>query len=511
LGTSTPAGTDTDYEQISLPDNGYNPQLAFEKIQFDYDQYAKETGFIGFWKNVYPTQARLVLAYVVETFHDLGCPLDALQPGRTIPLLPILPKHDRLRGVFYEVLRDGQIADYTGKEYIRSEKPLDPATSADIYSEIIRAHPQHAKEHELLHLCGSIMAKLVSGERDPLQLLFGTKKNKELLEEVYSNGPMYRAMSQLLAAFLKHALGNRSAPVRILELGAGTGSTTKWVVDILARSGISFNYTFTDISPSLVAAGRRKFSKYDCMEFQVLDIEKDIPQKLFKSFDTILSTNCIHATSNLPNSLGHIYQMLRPGGFVSLVEFTKNMFWFDIVFGLLEGWWLFNDGRQHVLADEAFWERCMRNVGFQHVAMTEGPSLESNTVRIITGFTNKATEPPRTASWIERKKDETEIETVAFNTTPEGVILRADIYYPSSSSIVGASGLSSPKQWPVGMYTLLVSLYLLRFNKLTSVTSPVDSRRWTYHAFEERYSNKASATSDPSWHSTCQCGLSTMS
>jgi acyl carrier protein len=451
LGTSTP-GTETDYERISLPDSGCNPQLAFEKIQFDYDLYATETGFIGFWKNVYPTQAQLVLAYVVETFRDLGCPLDAIQPGQIIPLLPVLPKHDRLRGVLYEVLRDGQIVDYTGKEYIRTEKPLDAATSAEIYSEIIRAHPQHAKEHELLHLCGSIMSKLVSGERDPLQLLFGTKKNKELLEEVYSNGPMYRAMSQLLAKFLQQALSNRSMPVRILELGAGTGSTTKWVVDILVRSGIPFNYTFTDISPSLVAAGRRKFSKYDCMEFQVLDIEKDIPQKFVQSFDTILSTNCIHATSNLPNSLGHIYQMLRPGGFVSLVEFTKNMFWFDLVFGLLEGWWLFNDGRQHVLADEAFWERCMRNVGFQHVAMTEGPSLESNTVRIITGFTNKAAEPPVTASWIERKKEETEMETVSFNATPDGVILRADIYYPSSSSMAGAAGLSSPKKWPVGMY-----------------------------------------------------------
>ncbi|KAL4792587.1 hypothetical protein BDV19DRAFT_400519 [Aspergillus venezuelensis] len=454
LGTSTPGDTDTDYDRISLPDSNYNPQAAFEKIQFDYDECAKETGFLGFWKNVYPTQARLVLAYVVETFRDLGCPLDTLQAKQTIPLLPMLPKHDRLRDVFYEVLRDGQIADYTGKEYIRTGKPLDSATSEEIFSEITRAHPQHAKEHELLHLCGSIMAKLVTGERDPLQLLFGTKKNKELLEEVYSNGPMYRAMSQLLAKFLRQALGNRSSsgPVRILELGAGTGSTTKWIVDILSRSGIAFSYTFTDISPSLVAAGRRKFAQYsNCMEFQVLDIEKDIPTKFFRSFDTILSTNCIHATSNLPNSLTHIYQMLQPGGFVSLVEFTKNMFWFDLVFGLLEGWWLFNDGRQHVLADEAFWERCMRNVGFQHVAMTEGPSMESNTVRIITGFTSKPTEPPATASWIERKKDETEVETVAFNVTPDGVTLRADIYYPTASSAVGASGLSSPKKWPVAL------------------------------------------------------------
>ncbi|KAJ0414363.1 hypothetical protein BJY00DRAFT_318849 [Aspergillus carlsbadensis] len=459
LGTSTPAGSiDTDYERISLPgtttSGSSTPQQAFEKIQFDYDQCAGETGFLGFWKNVYPTQARLVLAYVVETFRDLGCPLGALQAGESIPLLPVLAKHDRLRDVFYEVLRDGQIADYTGKGYIRSEKPLDSAPSSDIYAELIRTHPQHAKEHELLHLCGSIMASLVSGERDPLQLLFGTKKNKELLEEVYSNGPMYRAMSQLLARFLQGALGSSSGGtvVRILELGAGTGSTTKWVVDALARAGIAFHYTFTDISSSLVAAGRRKFAAYaDCMDFQVLDIEKEVPAKFLGTFDAILSTNCIHATSNLPNSLTHIHQMLLPGGFVSLVEFTKNMFWFDLVFGLLEGWWLFNDGRHHVLADEAFWERCMRGVGFQHVAMTEGPSLESNTVRIISGFTSKPTEPPATASWIERKKDETEVETVAFNTTPEGVILRADIYHPSPSSTTGATGLSNPKQWPIAL------------------------------------------------------------
>jgi acyl transferase domain-containing protein/SAM-dependent methyltransferase/aryl carrier-like protein len=451
LGTYTPADTETDYERISLPDNGSNPQQAFEKIQFD-DHYQKETGFTGYWKNVYPTQQKLVLAYVVETFRDLGIPLDALQSGQTIPLLPVLPKHNHLRNVFYEVLRDGHIADYTGKEYIRSEKPIDPTPSTEFYSEIIRAHPQHASEHELLHLCGSLMSKLVTGERDPLHLLFGTKKNKELLEDVYSNGPIYKAMSQLLADFLKMALSNRSGPVRILELGAGTGSTTKWVVDALSRAGISFNYTFTDISTSLVAAGRRKFSKYrDSMEFQVLDIEKDIPPKFFKSFDTILSTNCIHATSNLPNSLTHIYQMIKPGGFLSLVEFTRNMFWFDMVFGLLEGWWLFNDGRQHVLADEVFWERCMRNVGFQHVAMTEG-TAESRLVQIITGFTNEATEPPRTESWIERKKDETEMETVAFNTTPDGVILRADIYYPSESSKAAAEAVSSPKKWPVGVY-----------------------------------------------------------
>jgi acyl carrier protein len=47
-------------------------QQAFENIRFDYDVFTKETGFAGFWKTVYPTQARLVLAYTVEAFATLG-------------------------------------------------------------------------------------------------------------------------------------------------------------------------------------------------------------------------------------------------------------------------------------------------------------------------------------------------------------------------------------------------------------------------------------------------------
>jgi acyl transferase domain-containing protein/acyl carrier protein/SAM-dependent methyltransferase len=446
--------TDTEYENVSVPEEDEpdltEAQRAFQKIQYDYDMYAKEVGFIGFWKNVFPTQSRLVLAYVVEAFADLGCPLDLLQPGQKVPQLPVLPKHERLRGVFYEILRDSQLILYNGVDYIRSETRVDPIPSAEIYAQIIREHPQHAKEHQLLHLCGSILAQLVSGQRDPIHLLFGTKKNKELLEQVYSNGPMYLAMTRLLGDFLEKALtmnAHGHKKIHILELGAGTGATTRWVADVLARAGIAFTYTFSDISPSLVAAAKRKFSKYDFMEFMVLDIEKNPPEKLAEHYHTILSTNCIHATSNLPRSLTHIYQMLQPGGFVSLVEFTKNMFWFDIVFGLLEGWWLFNDGREHVLADEAFWEQCMRSAGFQHVAMTEGPSLESNTVRIITAFTEKAIVP--TQSWIERKDEDSNVETVAYSTTEDGLMLCADIHYPAADSLT-----SSSRHWPIGKFFL---------------------------------------------------------
>ncbi|KAK2879438.1 Type I Iterative PKS [Arthroderma sp. PD_2] len=440
--------TDTEEDSNSLPESQGaklgDVQHAFEAAQNQYEIYANETGFRGFWKNVFPEQSRLVLAYVVETFEALGCSLKALQPGDQVPELPVLSKHSRLKGVFYEVLREGQLVGFTGSSYIRSEHALDPTPSHEIYTSIIREYPQHAKEHELLNVCGSIMPSLVTGKRDPLQLLFGTKKNKELLEEVYRNGPMYLAVTRMLGSFLENALqAHEGGRINVLEIGAGTGATTRWVVDVLTQAGIEFTYTFSDISPSLVAAAKRKFSKYSNMRFIVLDIEKNPPAELARQFHTILSTNCIHATRNLAQSLTHIHQMLHPGGFVSLVEFTKNMFWFDLVFGLLEGWWLFSDGREHVLADEAFWEQSMKAAGFHGVAMTEGSSLEANTVRIINGYTDETVHNSKTESWVTKKEAVNDMETIVYNVADDKTILRADIYYPAIAS--------KSQSWPIAL------------------------------------------------------------
>jgi hypothetical protein len=85
------------------------------------------------------------------------------------------------------------------------------------------------------------------------------------------------------------------------------------------------------------------------MEFRTIDIKKVPPAELKVKYHAIISTNSIHATRNLEISTRHMNQMLRSDGFVSLVEFTQNIYWFDLVFGLLDGWWLFEDGRPHVL------------------------------------------------------------------------------------------------------------------------------------------------------------------
>ncbi|CAG7993876.1 unnamed protein product [Penicillium salamii] len=407
---------------------------AFETIKGDFDELAEQYKLTEFYTEVANEQAGLVSAYVMEAMSDFGIDWRTVRPGDRIPRIPVIPKHERMIDVFYEILRKANIADYDGKSYFRSDTTAPTTPSNVLYKNIVARFPQHAKEHMLLNLCGSDMSRILTGEIDPLTLLFGSKANRETLEDVYSKAPMFVVNSQLLTRYLEKALSTSSpgpdGKFHIVELGAGTGGTTRFIVDRLVQSGIPIEYTFTDISAALVKSSKRKFANYDCMSYGIIDIEKEPSAEYLGQFDIVLATNCIHATSNLYTSMGNINKLLGPNGFVSLVELTTRNYWLDMVFGLLDGWWLYDDGRPYVLATPEFWESTMRKVGFQHVSWTGGHTRESEVVRVITGFKEAVQDLSSYHSMPQEKTGN--IETVLFAHTDKGLPLRADIHYPSS-------------------------------------------------------------------------------
>ena len=438
----------------------------FEQAKTQYDALADKYKFSGFFRSVYPDQAQLVLAYTVEAFADLGQDLGQLKCGDKITLPNVLPRFSQLRGALFEILQDAELANYDGQEYFRSEKPLsETEPSHKLLADIVKKHPQHAQEHELLSLCGSQMSKILVGEKDPLSILFGSKASRKLLEEVYSDSPMFMIMSQLLSSFLTKTLskasqsasGGSPGVIRILEVGAGTGATTRVVLKHLIERGVPVEYTFTDYSSSLVAAGKRTIGpQFSGMSFRTLNVEEVPPPELQGKFDVVLSTNCVHATSNLSLSLGNIGRLLKPDGFLSLVELTTRFYWFDLVFGTLEGWWLFDDGRQYALAAPEHWDKVMRSSGFQHVSWTGGSTAESNVVRVITGFRQPVSDPSLYKSIPQHRKGA--VSTFVYEHTDKKLPLKADIYLPSPTQ------LSSSQNWTAGTVTsppstLLGALY----------------------------------------------------
>lgn len=65
--------------------------------------------------------------------------------------------------------------------------------------------------------------------------------------------------------------------MRIVEVGSGSGGTSAVVMAALAALGARLDFVYTDLSPQLVAFGRKSFgAQYGFARFKTLDIEADI-------------------------------------------------------------------------------------------------------------------------------------------------------------------------------------------------------------------------------------------
>ena len=445
--TSVPASQEPSRSVVSssrpLISSGYE---SFQDIRLGYDQLAVGTKACGFWAKAYPDQARLVLAYVVEAFAELGCDLNTLQAGDTVPPVQCEAMHKQLVSQLYRVLADGNLILAANGGFLRSNVPIDNTPAESLYQKILEPYPQHSSVNKLVKIVGSQLAACLSGEKDGLQPVFGNRTNKHVLEDMYENWPLFRTPTLLLGDFLLKAFTNSSGSgkFRILEVGAGTGGTTRYVVNHLQSHGIPFEYTFTDISASLVAAARKKFKGIEDMSFELLDIEKPPIEEHKRAFHVIIATNCIHATSRLDRSLLHLRTMLCDDGALTLIEITKNMFWLDIVFGLFEGWWAFEDGRRHALVSETHWERSMKQAGFKEVLWTDGNMPEAKTVRLIGAFPSAL---PRSVDAAKDSKKPTPavLQTVVYKKLGDTEI-HADVYYPTSSE-------KPTKEMPIGKLT----------------------------------------------------------
>ncbi|KAK7927489.1 polyketide synthase [Apiospora marii] len=423
---------------------------AFNAVRLTYDELGTAVGALNYWSDIYRDDASLMISYITEAFSDLGCDFRYLTPGTAIPpLKKVLPRHQQLiRQLQLFLVEEGVYVSSPGSPtgFTRGHTLIDDTPGEIVYHLIKSKHPQNATVRNLIRAVGSQLAECLVGQADGLQILFGNKTNKKTLEDLYETWPMLVAATKLLGNFLYRAFTvNGTKPAasggqntfRILEIGAGTGGTTRYIVDFLKKQGIQFEYHFTDLSGSLVQKAKRSFKTLvpdGAMTFGVLDIEQAPPAEFLERFHVVISTNCIHATRDLARSLTNVRKMVRPDGAVALIEMTRTMYIFDIIVGLLEGWWLFEDGRSHALADEARWTKAMLDAGFQEVLFSDGESAEARTVRVIGGFPQSAPSPrdePVTAKRA-AKTPGFAVQEVVYKTVG-GQDIYADIYCPDDA------------------------------------------------------------------------------
>lgn len=223
---------------------------------------------------------------------------------------------------------------------------------------------------EMLCLVGQHLPAILRDEMQPLELML----RDGLLSRNYEEDRWLRRTNTVLGNYVRH-LVEANPFLRVLEIGAGTGSSTKAIFEALSQGDgpaiyEHVNYTFTDISAGFFEGGRAKLSPWaEQITYKQLDITRDPSTEqgfVAESYDLIVASNVLHATPKIQETLQYARSLLRTGGQMALVEFTANMP-YHLPWTTLPGWWVAEDEYRSddgPLLSETSWDRVLRDTGF---------------------------------------------------------------------------------------------------------------------------------------------------
>ena len=245
-----------------------------------------------------------------------------------------------------------------------------PGDPEEFAAGVIERYAYASNEIGLFRRSAGALAEVLRGEEDPLSLLFGS--GEPSAADLYFKAPVWRAANLMLRDAIRTLVAGLpdGRRLRVIEVGAGTGSATESVLPELPEG--RFDYVYTDISAGFFAQAEGLFGDGGgCIEYRVLDIEKDPVEQGFDShgYDLVIASNVLHATRYLEETLTHCRSLLAPSGHLVALENLCGQDWLDMTFGQLDGWWRFSDECRptYALAGPDVWRGSLDAAGFEGV------------------------------------------------------------------------------------------------------------------------------------------------
>ena len=330
-----------------------------------------------------------------------------VEPDQLREQLGVLPEHSRLFRRLFEMLARAGVVEAVGDGFVVLAGPQDPrppqliADPEAFAAQMADRYEHGSTEIGLFRRSAGALADVLAGNADALTLLFSS--GEPTAADLYLKAPVAKAANRMLAdavaALLEQMPEGRR--LRVIEVGAGTGSATAAVLPELPDG--RFDYTYTDISAGFFAEAEERFGGREAsIDYQVLDVEMDPAAQGFDyhSYDLVIASNVLHATRYLSETLEHCRKLLAPSGCLVALENLRGQGWLDLTFGQLDGWWRFADSYRphHALASPAVWRQALTDAGFEGVevlgADETDPTREPDRGVILAQGPTEVTEPP---------------------------------------------------------------------------------------------------------------------
>lgn len=203
----------------------------------------------------------------------------------------------------------------------------------------------------LAETCMRALPDILRGDKLASDVMF-PGSSLALVEGIYQGNPVADFFNEVLADSLVTVIEERlkqapSEPIRILEIGAGTGGSTSLILPRLApyKDHIEV-YDYTDVSKAFLLHAQERFAPdAPYLSTRLFDVSQPPGSQSMPldHYDLAIATNVLHATKNIRETLRNVKAVLRCNGVLLLNEMAVSSLYAHMTFGLLEGWWLTED------------------------------------------------------------------------------------------------------------------------------------------------------------------------
>ncbi|PAY12901.1 SDR family NAD(P)-dependent oxidoreductase [Bacillus sp. 7705b] len=220
---------------------------------------------------------------------------------------------------------------------------------------------------------------ILTGKVPATDIMF-PHSSMELVEGIYKHNQVADYFNTVLADTLTAYVDERlkqdpKTSIRIMEIGAGTGGTSAGIFQKLKTYQNHIGeYCYTDLSKAFLLHAEKEYgAENPYLTYQLFDVEKPIDQQEIEAggYDVVIAANVLHATKNIRQTLRHAKAVMKHNGLLLLNEMAGNSLFPHITFGLLEGWWLYEDPALRIPGCPGLypnkWKEALESEGFESV------------------------------------------------------------------------------------------------------------------------------------------------
>ena len=203
---------------------------------------------------------------------------------------------------------------------------------------------------------------LISGKVNANMILF-PEGSVDYASALYKSTVIFRYLNRLLADAL---CSNGAADSIVLEVGAGTGSTTDVVVDVMKKKQmLPKEYIYTDISRFFLNKAAERYDDAPFMRYEVLDLETDI--KNIRA-DHIIANGVLNNVADLKKTLTQLRGSLSENGKIYIIEPAKESL--EILVSqafMMSDTEDVRDERNQTFMQDEQWQEMLESVGFKKI------------------------------------------------------------------------------------------------------------------------------------------------